>query len=142
MWNFWNCLWNVKILSSASCLTIEKPKSKQLRLPLSTFLKYGSKLMVKGRNMRRSDTNKSCLVVIRSKKRKENYFNVHREKLEAFLYLCNCKKASNFLSSRSNSSNGSESRKFAKFMRTLKTKINLKACHKAIKLSLLVVERL
>lgn len=63
-------------------------------LPLSTFLKYGSKLIVKGRNILKSATNKSC--------------------------LCNCKNASSFLSSLSNSSNGAASRKHANFTRTLK----------------------
>lgn len=69
--------------------------------------------MVNGKNIRKSETNKSCLRIIM-------YINF--EQLMKFIrfYLCNCKKASNFLSSRSNSSNGSDSRKFAIFKRTLK----------------------
>lgn len=62
-------------------------------VPLSTLRRYGSKLMVNGRKIRRSATSKSC--------------------------LCKCKNASSLRSSRSRSSNGAASRRHVSLMRAL-----------------------
>lgn len=63
-------------------------------LPLTTFRRYGSRLIVNGRKILKSETCRSP--------------------------LCNCKNASNFRSSLSRSSKGAASLKQGSFGRTLK----------------------